>query len=632
MTNDRNRRSGRGSRRRTVATIVLGGLFALPAFHTGFVRAQDERADEATPLSRKQKMIQDRFERFQDQLFRLREELSEVEPENAARLGRALERSGEFGLQDKLAELVEILNDSSLLTGASDAQRAWLEEADKILNILLERDSGNEQRKDEIDRLNEYRRSVGELLKEQQALRDASAQAALAQRMLQQLEQAIQRVEAARKKQGDLAQKSQGQARAPTQHADEQVDLSRETKQLAEDVQRLSEMKAGDDSTDTPGMESARGKAQDAAQSIQQSADAMSQAGEALKQSDAAESGTQQKQADSALQDAKEKLEEARDALQAEEDAKQQAAKQGDLAQKTGDLSQKMQQDAAGEQEGQQGQQGQSGESKPGQKSLDKAKNAMDKATESLEKERPDQATPEQDRALDQLQQAQKELEEELEELRKEEREEMLRDLEARFREMLIKQRGINDSTLSLDAIGQDNFKRSERLQVADLAADQQKLSQAAATCLHILEEDATTVVFPRVLGQLSEDMALVAKRLADLKVGRLTQSIEQEIVETLEQLLEAVQRMQQENEQGGKPGKGGDSGQDKPLLPESAELKLLRASQMRVNTRTDAITEAIAEGTESERTSAEGLKTVAGRQRECAEIAREMRDKKQTP
>ncbi len=628
MTNDRNSRSGRASRRRAPVTFVLASLFAAAVFQGGPLRAQGEHADEATPLSRKQTMIQDRFERFQDQLFRLREELSEVEPENAARLGRALERSGEFGLHDKLTELVEILNDASLLTDATDAQREWLEEADKILNILLERDSGNEQRKDEIDRLNEYRRSVGELLKKQQELRDASAQAALTQRMLQQLEQAIKRVNAAIRSQGDLTQKSQGQAPAPAQHADEQVDLSRETKQLAEDVQRLSEMKSGDDAEDTPGMESARAKTQDAAQSLQQGAGAMSQAGSAMKQSDASESGAQQEQAESALQDAKKKLEEARDALQGEEDARQQAAEQGDLAQKTDELSQKMKQDAAG---GQQGRQGQSGGSQAGQKSLDKAKKAMDKATESLEQERPDQATPEQDRALDQLQQAQKELEEELEELRKEEREEMLRDLEARFREMLIKQRGINESTLSLDAIGRGNFKRGARLQVAELADDQQKLSQAAATCLHILEEDATTVVFPRVLGQLSEDMALVAKRLTDLKVARLTQSIEQEIVETLEQLLEAVQRMQQENEQDSQSGQSGDGGQ-KPLLPESAELKLLRASQMRVNTRTDAIVEAIAERTESEQTSAEGLETVAGRQKECAEIAGEMRDKKQTP
>jgi len=604
--------------------VVAVAIFASPT-----AMGQEESPDESTPLSRKQKMIEDRFERFQDQLFRLREELSEVEPENATRLGRALERSGEYGLRDKLTRLVELLNDPSLLTDASDAQREWLEEADKILNILLERDSGNEQRKDEIDRLNEYRRSVGELLKEQQSLRAASAAAALRQRMLGQLQQAIERVDAAINKQGDLTEQTQGQSPPP---ADKQIDLSRETKQLSEDVERLSEMKSGDEIEDTPGMESARSNTKDAAQSIQKGADAMSQAGEAMKQSGGSEPGAQQAQAESDLQDAKKKLEEARDALQAEEDAAQQAAQQKGLAEKTEQLSQKMQQDAAQDQQGQQGQQGKSGEGQPGQKSLDKAKKSMDKATDSLEKEKPDKATPEQDRAIDQLQQAQKELEEELEDLRKEEREEMLRDLEARFREMLIKQRGINESTLVLAGIGREKFTRAERLQTAELAVDQQKLSDAAATCLQILEEDATTVVFPRVLSQLSEDMGQVAKRLTDLRVGRLTQTIEGEIVETLEQLLEAIQRMQQENEQSGQSGQSGGADKDKPLLPESAELKLLRASQMRINTRTDAITEAISEGKESEEATNEGLKALAERQKECSEVAREMRDKKRSP
>lgn len=641
MTKTHNLYSSHGRVGRLVTLSMLGGLFVVLTAGAPFAVSQEGSADEATPLSRKQQMIQDRFERFRDQLFRLREELSEVEPENAARLGRALEQAGEYGLHDRLVELVEILNDPSLLTDASDAQLKWLEEADTILNILLERDSGNEERKEEIDRLSEYRRSVGELLKEQQALRNASAQAALAKRMLQQLQQAIQRVDAAIKKQGDISARSQGQqpAAAQEQRAGEQVDLSRETKQLAEDVQRLSELKSGDEVEDSPAMDTARSQTSDAAKSLEQSSDAMSQAGDAMRASDNTESGSKQGDAEAALQEAKQKLEAALEALQAEQDPQGQAQQQGDLAEKTGDLADKMKQDSAGDQQGQQGQEGQQGQqgqqgsaTPPGQKSLDKAKKAMDRAQESLEEDSPDEATPDQDRAIDQLQQAQKELEEELEELRKEEREEMLRDLEARFREMLIKQRGINDSTLALDAVGRENFKRSERLQAAELAADQTRLSEAAATCLHILEEDATTVVFPRVLGQLSEDMALVASRLTDLKVGRLTQTIEQEIIETLEQLLEAVQRMQQENEQGSQPGESGESSQDSPLLPESAELKLLRASQMRVNTRTDAITEAFAEGTESEETSGEGLQVVAERQKECAEIAREMRDRKPSP
>ena len=124
--------------------------------------------------------------------------------------------------------------------------------------------------------------------------------------------------------------------------------------------------------------------------------------------------------------------------------------------------------------------------------------------------------------------------------------------------------------------------------------------------------------------------MAAVAVRLVAYSVSALTQAIEQEIVDTLEQLLEALQRMQQENEQQAQ-SQMGESGES-PLLPESAELKLLRASQVRINTRTDAIESARIEKTDTDDALAEALATVADRQLDCARIARQMRDLQHQP
>ncbi len=59
-------------------------------------QATEEPAKEINPLAAKQEMIRDRFQRFQDRVFSLREQLSETEPENAARLARALQRAGEL--------------------------------------------------------------------------------------------------------------------------------------------------------------------------------------------------------------------------------------------------------------------------------------------------------------------------------------------------------------------------------------------------------------------------------------------------------------------------------------------------------------------------------------------------------
>jgi len=51
--------------------------------------------EQLDPLARKETMIRDRFQRFEDRVFRLQEQLAELEPENATRLARALERAGD---------------------------------------------------------------------------------------------------------------------------------------------------------------------------------------------------------------------------------------------------------------------------------------------------------------------------------------------------------------------------------------------------------------------------------------------------------------------------------------------------------------------------------------------------------
>jgi len=87
------------------------------------------------------------------------------------------------------------------------------------------------------------------------------------------------------------------------------------------------------------------------------------------------------------------------------------------------------------------------------------------------------------------------------------------------------------------------------------------------------------------------------------------------------------VKKMQQENEQQQQAGKS-ESGGEPPLLPPSAELKLLKASQKRINTRTSTITESAAAGREPPDAAARGLKGLAVRQVECSQIAKQMRDR----
>jgi len=604
------------------------------AAFTALGQSETTGAAPAHPLASKEEMIRDRFQRFQDRLFGLQEQLREAEPDNAARLGRTLERAGELGLASELERIVQLLRKSSAVSEASDAQAKWIADADRLLSILLERDSDNDEREQEIDRLQGYKEELDRLLGEERGLREASGKASAAEQMKRDLEGAIQRIEAASQSQAELsraAQRGAGESQAK-ELAKKQTDLGAETGKLGEDIDRLADGKSGE--AKEAKMPAAAGEhAAAAAKAAQDAADAMSAAGREMEKGNQGAAQTQQKEAEESLRRARDRLEKAKQELEKQCRLGSDAAKeQRSTGEKTRGLADKMRQDAKS-------QQGQGGKGKnapgqsnpaPGAENLDQAGEHMDDAAESLEQSKPDEAGEQQDRAIDQLDQALRELEDSLQQLRKEEREEILRDLEDRFRDMLSKQRPINDATLALHQRGEANFGRSEKLELADLTAEERALSQQAAVCVHILSEEGTTIAFPRIVEQIEEDMSASADRLTALSVGPLTQGLQRDIVDALEQLLEAVKKMQQENEQQD-PSQQGQNG-PQPLLPTSAELKLLRSSQVRVNTRTAAIEAEREAATESSEVIERSLQATAVRQSQCAHIAKEIRDRKHQP
>ncbi len=692
--------------------IVLSVLLVtfLPAFAQDYPSPQDEGQDEVrdvSPLSAKEQMIRDRFERFKDRVYRLREDLAKTEPENAARLDRVLEREGELALGDRLEKMIELLNDPGLLSDAAEAQSKWMEDADRLLGILLERDSQNEDRKRELEKLEAYKKELQRLLETQRSLRDASAKSSVAQRLSKQIDQALRRIDSMLKRQGDLSSKlsKNAQASQPGENKKQQKEqeaIERDAKALADDLQRLSDL-APEKAADSREAREARGKTGDASKSMKSAAKSMSQAGKSMasgKKSDARDQG---RDAEKALRDARKKLEEAKRELAKKQSSAEQAAKQRDVARDTGGLSKKMKQDSSqanksgqkgakgqpggkGEKQGQKGKQGgqkgsqgqkgkqgqqggqkgkqgsQSQKGQEGQKgkkgqqgqggkqgeqksqsdqqgqkdgppdraqeNLDRAQQEMDDAAEALEKEDSPEATKRQDRAIDELEKARQELEETLSQLRQEDRAEMLRDIEARLRGLLVKQKAINAATFTIDKVGKMHFKRPHKLRLADLAAQQRSLSKKARTCVHILDEEGTTIVFPRIMSQLATDMNVVAERLVKLYTGRLTQAMEKEILDTLEQLIDSVKQMQQRNEQNAK-GSSNKSKEDKSLLPLSAELKLLRSSQERINIRTTVIESARGDASDLDETLGAALSTASERQSECEDIAKDIRDRR---
>ena len=94
-----------------VATLTLAG--PLPAQTSPSEDSIVGGEAALSPLAAKEEMIRARLSRLQDRLFHLRQKLLQSEPENAARLARALERSGELGLADQSVRCRPICRENS---------------------------------------------------------------------------------------------------------------------------------------------------------------------------------------------------------------------------------------------------------------------------------------------------------------------------------------------------------------------------------------------------------------------------------------------------------------------------------------------------------------------------------------
>ena len=148
---------------------------------------------------------------------------------------------------------------------------------------------------------------------------------------------------------------------------------------------------------------------------------------------------------------------------------------------------------------------------------------------------------------------------------------------------------------------GVDKVDRRQLRQEAD-AREQAGRSEAlsdhegeivmeANKAIEMLEAEGSAVAFPEVFQQVREDMKHVQRRLGVTDVGDVTQAIEQDIIDTLKEMIEALKKAKQEleNKKNNPPPPGQPPPpQDQKLLDQIAELKMIRSLQIRVNTRTE--------------------------------------------
>lgn len=108
------------------------------------------------------------------------------------------------------------------------------------------------------------------------------------------------------------------------------------------------------------------------------------------------------------------------------------------------------------------------------------------------------------------------------------------------------------------------------------------EISELGQQAYDLLLEDGTSVVFPEMVQQINADLNRVALFLQSEQTGPLTQLVQAEIESGIEEMLQALKKSRQQGQGGG--GGGGGGGGNQPLLQKSAELKMLRAAQLRVN------------------------------------------------
>jgi hypothetical protein len=226
----------------------------------------------------------------------------------------------------------------------------------------------------------------------------------------------------------------------------------------------------------------------------------------------------------------------------------------------------------------------------PGRKQVQDANEYQKKAEQDLDKDKREDASNNQSKALKELEEARKKLEEILRQLREEELERLLANLQARCEKMLQMQIEVRDGTVRVfKAIEQNPDKKADRLneqKSLQLSDREQQIVDEATKAIQLLEAEGSAVAFPEVFLQIREDMRHVTRRLGKADVGSVTQVIEEDIINTLKEMIDALKKKQQQM-QANKSNSQSNSKQNQKLLDLLAELKMIRAMQVRVNSRT---------------------------------------------
>lgn len=582
---------------RLTLNMVLAATFALLAGPE--VQAQD------SPLSR-QERARLRFQSLHESMQRLQVGLARSSPDESEILRGGNKFVLEARIGQRMEEIKELL-EGSQWDEAIEEMGGVRDELGKLMNLLLNRDLDLKELLEEIEKLEAFKNRVEKLIGEQQREKENAARSEALREHLAQLERAKAEIERLIADQQQLREQADEAGLSASPANAEQMErregaLEDDANELAERMEGLEQAHEQFEDGDAATSEAEKGGAKSGEPNASDSTAGSSGGGAcsgACRGAAGAMGKAEKKLGQNAparsledMDEAMKKLEAAKKALAAMSDEatrellvqplEQQAAEQEVTRVDTDKLAEDM--EKAG-----QGEQGQLGLETPGTQNVQQAVPKQKSAVGQLEERRPGKAKQNQQDAKEDLEEARNQLEEALAQLREQRQDEVLRALEERFEVMLAKQKELSARTKVTDRLRGEALTVDGSLPTAlverctALSDGEADLASEAAAALRLLEEDATTAVFPEIVEELKGDLERVARRLDNQKTGSATQSMQAEIEDSLRMLIDALRRGIDDSE----AGKSGQCDGEPPLVPMSAELKLVLALQKRVHERT---------------------------------------------
>jgi hypothetical protein len=522
--------------------------------------APTTKSGAADELSVEQARLADRFKRLEEVIGRLAELSAASDPRRAKLLRDAIAQSREQDVNTRFESIVKLLQDERLSVAATN-QTELQKELDSLLSLLLKADRDREL-SSQRERVRKYLKELDRIIRMQKGVRARTEGGD----SLKGLGEDQQRIATDTGKLGGDISKTDGAKKPESEDASKSKD--------GDKSKADGDEKSKSDQTQTPGAEKGDEKSK---------SDKDSKPGDQSKSGKPSESGESQP-SESKPNDGQQS--ESQPSKSGKSQRSDSPPSQGKPGQQSPDDDQE--------------QQPESQQREPADRAANRlraAQQRMEEALKKLEESQRKNASDRQQQALKELEQAKAELERVLRQLREEEVERVLTQLVARFRKMLEMQTAVYEGTVKLDKVPETQRSHDHEIEAARLSRAESQIVHEVDKALLLLHEEGSSVAFPEAIEQMRDDMRQVAERLAALKVEKITQGLEKDIIGQLEETVAALEQSRKDLEKKRTPrGQQPAAGQpdDMSLVDKIAELKMIRSLQMRINKRTQRYGEMI--------------------------------------